>query len=332
MKRRWSVALCGYYGMGNLGDDLLAEACIGLLVKEGVSRDAIVLFSGKPSESEKTHGVHAVNRWSLSTIWQTLKNSETLLLGGGGLFQDVSSLRNSWFYWGIVKLASMAGCRIWAFGQTIGPLKTGCARFAAKSAFSHCLSIGVRDIQSADWLKKWNLTGRMTCDPVLGTFQQISGCKKKYFLVNFRPDRNNLAFRAARAFSALKLPPEVRKIGVAMANEDAKLLSQLDKETNMGLEKVLQLQTKTIEPIFSNASWAFGMRLHFGVLSLLSGVPLSLVPYDPKVSAFAVAWGIRQWTGGVIHLPETALNISSLSQVRLEMTENFKSCFTEAMG
>lgn len=53
MARRWKVLLCGYYGMGNLGDELLAAAAIQLLKNCGLKENEIAMLSGAPEESRK---------------------------------------------------------------------------------------------------------------------------------------------------------------------------------------------------------------------------------------------------------------------------------------
>ena len=59
--KRYRVALAGYYGFGNLGDELLAEAAIAALLRCGVDKDRIVLMSAAPEESRQKFGVDSVD-------------------------------------------------------------------------------------------------------------------------------------------------------------------------------------------------------------------------------------------------------------------------------
>ena len=43
--RRYRVALTGYYGFGNLGDELLAGASLEALERAGVGRGNVVMLS-----------------------------------------------------------------------------------------------------------------------------------------------------------------------------------------------------------------------------------------------------------------------------------------------
>ena len=47
-EREFRVALCGYYGFGNLGDELLAEALIAALERCGIKRGEMAMLSASP--------------------------------------------------------------------------------------------------------------------------------------------------------------------------------------------------------------------------------------------------------------------------------------------
>ena len=98
MSRRYRVALAGYYGFGNLGDELLLRASLEALERCGVGRDRVVVLSSVPAETSCILGADSVDRWNLSAVRGVLRSSDTLLLGGGGLFQDSTSLLSCLWY------------------------------------------------------------------------------------------------------------------------------------------------------------------------------------------------------------------------------------------
>ena len=83
MMRRYKAVLLGYYGFGNLGDELLLESCIGILEKQGISRGQIIVLSNSPNETSRCFHVDSINRWKIREIIHALRNSESLVLGGG---------------------------------------------------------------------------------------------------------------------------------------------------------------------------------------------------------------------------------------------------------
>ncbi|HBG14661.1 MAG TPA: polysaccharide pyruvyl transferase CsaB, partial [Synergistaceae bacterium] len=57
MRRLLDVTLCGFYGFGNLGDELMAESLLDLLEKNGVSRDRVAVLSADRRAPGSREGV-----------------------------------------------------------------------------------------------------------------------------------------------------------------------------------------------------------------------------------------------------------------------------------
>ncbi len=329
--RPWSVLLCGYYGMGNLGDELLARACIDRLTGLGVPREGIAMLSGDVAESERRHAVAAVDRWSPVAVWRALRCSKTLLLGGGGLFQDSSSLRSPLYYWAVVRMAQAARCRPWAFSQSIGPLRSPLSRALARDAFKICSVRAVRDRPSLEALRRMGLQVLESCDLALGcSLDAVGQSGNPCWLINLRPWDHDLEYRAAEAFEALQPPDGVLKIGVAMAPEDQGLMERLEREGKLHLQGIFRVDEKNMAQAFGVARWAFGMRLHFGVLSLISRVPCTLIPYDPKVESLAEQWGLPLWSMGIPKAAESA-RFEKLEEAKKDLDRLFRECLNEVM-
>ncbi|MBR6901203.1 MAG: polysaccharide pyruvyl transferase family protein, partial [Synergistaceae bacterium] len=130
-----SYLLLGYYGFGNLGDELLLRACIKILNERGIENEKIIVLSNNPEETRKNFNVKAVNRWKIFEVIKALRKSEFLMLGGGGLFQDSTSIKFCVYYWAVVRLAKLLGVKISAIGQSIGPLNSKIAKILTSNAF-----------------------------------------------------------------------------------------------------------------------------------------------------------------------------------------------------
>ena len=282
--RRYAAALVGYYGFGNLGDELLLEACINLLAECGVERGRIVVLSNDPAGTSREFGVDAVDRWSLREIAGTFRESERVIFGGGGIFQDRTSVKSCAWYWAVARLAGIMGADVYAVGQSVGPLKSKLSRIFAGDALRHCGGVHVRDGKSfalAESLGCENV--KQGCDLVMTlkpeTKSPHSGGK---MLVNLRP-----CPELERCAEILRPHVDADTVGVAMSAEDEPALSVL------GLRETVRVRTfREAESLWSEARCAVGMRLHFGVLSRVFGTPLALMPYDVKVSEFALQSGV----------------------------------------
>lgn len=298
MTYEFEAVLCGYYGFANLGDELLAQEMLSLYEKNCISRERIAILSADPEKSSADLGIHSVNRWDVLDVWKLLRKSRTLLLGGGGLFQDSTSIRSCFYYWGVIRMALLAGCRIWMFGQSIGPLNSRLARFLARDAIGRCKVRVVRDSPSIDILSEWGQHAQMVPDPVLGLATNRTEISEgRYLLVNIRPwvdpDIPERVLSCALEISSREgIPLRI----VAMAPEDEKLAQHyisMKGIQNMKIESAWDL--KDVSRIWKGAKFAFGMRLHFCILSRLNGIPCLAVPYDPKVEGFCSSHAMSMW-------------------------------------
>ena len=328
MARRWKVLLCGYYGMGNLGDELLAAAANQLLKNCGRKENQIAKLSGAPEESRKKHHIYPIDRWARRDVVRALRQSETLLLGGGGIFQDSSSFRSPWYYWSVVRLAKLCGCKTWAVAQSIGPLSRRGNRLLAQDAFRSCEIVSVRDLHSQAFLNGHCL---LSDDLVLTLPFAEERRPSEYFLINFRRYNGDLEYKAATAYAHSPFAGKLKTVGVAMDRSDLQLMREIQERGVCGVDELIYPDAEHLSKLFSGAAGAFGMRLHFGVLSLKAGVPCTLIPYDPKVSDFAERWGGTLWNGGDVPFPRPWQKRAGLEAACAAIRSDFALCFERTM-
>ncbi len=304
VKRPIDVTLCGYYGFGNLGDELLAEGVVSLLEKNGVARERVAVLTASGNAPE---GVRTYDRWRPDRVLSALRASRTLLLGGGGLFQDSTSIRSCLYYWGVTRMARAAGCVPWAFGQSVGPLTSHSASALARDALRLCSVRGVRDMGSMGMISGWGLEAEIAPDPViaLSACFDSSGPSGKYLLLNVRQWQGVLPAATARAASLTAEAMSVPILGVALSENDVKVMEELREGGVFSPENIVLVRTlDDVRDVWRSGCCGVGMRLHFCVLSVLADIPCIAVPYDPKVLWFAGDWGLSTWNGeGSMPLP-----------------------------
>jgi len=305
-KRDLRVVLCGYYGFGNLGDELLLEALIDGLESCGVGRGEMAVLSGSPEETRARHGLVAADRWSVRGAAALLRRSETLLLGGGGIFQDATSARSPVYYWGLVRIALLAGARPWCIGQSVGPFRRALSARLARSSLAACEVRGVRDARSASLLKGWGLGCDVTCDPVISLSVPAAGPSTRdsaagRLAVNIRPWRGDLPRRTAVEAVRIASELSLELTGLALAAEDAALMESLRDEGLFPATSIATLDAggwrSDCSVLLSGATRVVAMRFHAAVLALLHGRDLVGVAYDPKVAELADEWGFPLWDG-----------------------------------
>ena len=83
------ILITAYIGSDNLGDEAIFESLIHDLTKEHIEITAV---SKNTKKTEKL-GVHAVRLFS-PQFFKSLKNADVVMLGGGGILQDETSIYN----------------------------------------------------------------------------------------------------------------------------------------------------------------------------------------------------------------------------------------------
>jgi len=300
MSRPLDVVLCGYYGFGNLGDELMAEGLLALLKENGVPGKRVAVLSAPEGAPLKGPGATLVDRWNPAKVMSALRSGRTLLLGGGGLFQDSTSTRSCAYYWGVTRMARLAGCRPWAFGQSIGPLRRSTARFLARDALTLCRERVVRDKGSKELLESWGLESEVAPDPAFAMARGFpGGGDGDLLLVNIRPWGRGLPEATALAAALVRERSGLDLVGVALSDEDKALMADFKSRGVFNPSRIVRIRgIDEARELWPEAKAAMGMRFHFCLLSVLAGVPCLAVPYDPKVRSFAEEWDLPLWDGG----------------------------------
>jgi polysaccharide pyruvyl transferase CsaB len=339
--RPFDVLLAGYFGFGNLGDELLAKAAVDNLTLLGIPRERMAILSNDPDGSAARFGIKVFNRWNPACVLGALGASRALLLPGGGIFQDASSVRSSVYYWSLIRAACLRHVPAGAIAQSVGPLRGLLAKKLARDALSVCGYVSVRDSASADVLSSMNLRCDVTSDPVLG-FELPQAVSREAALVNMRPGCGEVhvapVVKAANRISV----SGIKITYVAMSGEDASFMRKLrDKGEIPGGEISMPKDAEDFSEIARNAGAAVGMRLHFGEMSMLCGLGVIMSPYDPKVRSYAAEWNIELLTESENNENFDIMRLltnsrfrdkKKLTEIRLRIAADFKKALGRLLG
>ena len=282
------VVLCGYYGMGNAGDEALLMSLLQMLPE---SVEPIVL-SGDPQATKKQYQVASYHRKSTLTILEVLQKSDAFIWGGGSLMQDATSLASPVYYAGLMALAQQRGLKTIAWAQGIGPLNKSFTRWLTKQVLLGCDGISVRDTASAQLLSDWQIEPIVAPDPVWAlqsdTAPQLKATAKPKVAIVLRshplltPERLQTLIKAFKNFQAstdtfLLLIPFQPKVDSAIAKKVAAQLS--------GEYQIITVDNpQQLKGLFKFVKMTIGMRLHSLIMAAASGCSCFALSYDPKVS------------------------------------------------
>ncbi|MEB3290400.1 MAG: polysaccharide pyruvyl transferase CsaB [Leptolyngbya sp.] len=281
------AVLCGYYGMGNGGD----EALLATLLQMLPSQIEPVVLSGNPAETADRYGVEAVPRKQLGAVIQALRRSEFFIWGGGSLLQDVTSLQNPLYYTGLMALAQWLGLKTIAWGQGIGPLQHPLSRQLGRYVLSHCEAVSVRDNGSMAWLARWQIPGLQAPDPVwVLTSEAVDG-------IHVPAPRVAVALRPHPWLTESRLDQITQALATFQARtETSLLLVPFQPAKDLAIAEYIQprlpgpsqiytlTNPRQLKGLFRATDMVIGMRLHALIMAAAEGCRCFALSYDPKVS------------------------------------------------
>lgn len=323
------IALSGYYGCGNTGDEaVLAGIVESFRQRAGEGAARITVLSANPQETQRRHGLDAVDRMRLPDVRQTLAECDLLLSGGGSLLQDSTSLRSLLYYLMVIWMAQRRGKPVMFYAQGIGPLRRRMARALTRMVADRTQYITVRDSASAALLQRIGVRKppiEVTADPAFALKPQEPQalaaylkrgekfCDKPLIGIALRPwmspeptieEYARMAQRTAQKTGGhlLFLPMQLPA--------DATLSRQIADRLSGAAVLEAPLSPQAILGVTGRLSGLIAMRLHALIFGAMGAVPMVALGYDPKVASLMETLGETSR-----HLPLERFDAEAVSQM-----------------
>lgn len=304
------VVISGYYGFHNSGDEAILYAMIRALRDVIPDLDAVVL-SKDPAYTAREFGVRSITRDNPSQVFRALCECDLLISGAGGLLQDIKGPRSIIYYLGVVLMAKLLGKPVFFYAQGFGPVSSAIGKALVRQVANRVDAITVRDPDSRDELSALGVNRtrlEVTADPVLGLDPSLVDRKKGREILNrLGADNRPVAGISVRPWKGLEGYKEI----IAKAADDLLdkgwqvLLVPMHRPGDVetcrevaarmrGKALLLEEQADYMDllSVTANLDLAVGMRLHFLIFSVIFGVPVVGIPYDPKVNRFLQSVGL----------------------------------------
>ncbi len=307
------VAVSGYYGFHNSGDEAVLKSILNALeaqgAKQGVNVQPVVL-SGDPAGTTGMYGVEAVHRMRPADLLGALRSCDGLISGGGSLLQDATSAKTIPYYTGVLKLAQLLGKPTYIYSQGIGPVNRRWMDPLIRDVMNKSRYISVRDAESAALLARIGVKpGRVEVvpDPVMGLPLPNGAASSSaspapvsadgtpivgVSLRHWRKDGADLA-RAAEALAALARRRPVRLCFLPFHTPGGDV-----DASRAVMERLGDIGPSTAELLapgddpqqmllaVDRCAIVFGMRLHALIYAANRRVPMLGLSYDPKIDQF----------------------------------------------
>lgn len=304
------VVISGYYGFHNSGDEAILYAMLMALRDAVPDLEAIVL-SRDPAYTAREFGVRAAPRDNPAQVFKALGECNLLISGAGGLLQDINGPKSIIYYLGVVLMARLLGKPVFFYAQGFGPVNSAIGKALVRRVANRVNTITLRDPDSGDELRALGVTRprlEVTADPVLGLDPSLVDKEKgRDILHRLGADNSPVAGISVRPWKGLDGYKEViaRVADDLLTNGWQVVLVPMhcpgDLETcrevsaRMRGKALLfeeQADYMNIMAVTANLNLAIGMRLHFLIFSVIFGVPVVGIPYDPKVNRFLQSVGL----------------------------------------
>ncbi len=293
------IALSGYYGFDNAGDEALLLA-ITSSIKTMAPQTDFVVFSGNPTRTTSTHGLEAVYHKNPCKLFAQLRQCDLLISGGGSIFQDVTSARSLWYYIGVVALARLLGKPVIFYAQGVGPINLPISKWLMRLVANRVNIISVRDPESAQLLKRLGVVKPpvlVTADPV---FALQPDQEHQQAVIGDLPGSPCIGV-SVRHWAALEgYQAALAEVldGLAERGYHILFIPMSWPEDVLESRRVMDLMEQPAElldrklssgehlALISQLDLMISMRLHALIFAATQGIRFAGISYDPKVASF----------------------------------------------
>ena len=285
------VLVSGYIGFNNFGDEAIFYTLSNHLKKLGC--DVSVLCSNKDIVKEK-YNVKTYGFKNLFEIFIAITSCNILISGGGSLLQNKTSNFSLFYYLFIILTAKLFLKKTIIFAQGIEPINGKIQTFITKWILKTTDFISVRDENSYELLKKWNLKPNLLSDPIYSIIEdiKIKDNKEEEIIVQLRDFKNiNQKFLKDLA-DALEENCSNKKISVFSFQDEidekpCKQFIELLKQKNIKANYIPNKPIKETIEIVNNSKYMISTRLHGVLISHALNVKTFALIYDKKLETFA---------------------------------------------
>lgn len=304
------IALSGYYGFDNAGDEALLLA-ISSSIKRLAPDSEFVVFSGCPAQTMRLHKMSAVHYMNPCSLIHELRSSDLLISGGGSIFQDVTSSRSILYYISVVALARLLNKPVVFYAQGVGPINRPFNRWLLGKVANRVNLITLRDESSRDFLLRIGVRRpplQVTADPVFALQSEsadiLETLKRFPLLGSQQAKRLGVSVRQWSALDGYqqklaRVLDTLHEQGFEILfipmdypddiHESKRVISYMQQPAHLVEEN---LSTKQHLALISQLDLMLGMRLHALIFAASCGVPFAGISYDPKIDAFLALFGL----------------------------------------
>ncbi len=326
-KKCAKIVLCGYYGCGNFGDEVILSQ---------------ILKKIRVSFADYRLDLRVLRTKSPADVLSALRGADVFVFGGGSLLQNATSDASLFYYAAIIRLARLSARQLLMLSNGIGPIRDG---ILPQRAFVRILGwaaaqfdeISVRDGSSRVLLEKIipSKKVKIVHDPAFCCFkeQKINQrlINSKYFVYIPCSGQVRNEGELVRWLRALKGHSHKECVVLALnPREDLRLAKMLAASLSGCV--IVAKRVGEVKSLLCGASLVISQRYHGTLFASGCGAPVAAVSNDPKMRALCLELGAK-----MAHIgddPETfsrlqAIDRAVITRLALSADSELSSTFTE---
>ncbi|HWQ21552.1 MAG TPA: polysaccharide pyruvyl transferase CsaB [Clostridia bacterium] len=333
------VLVLGYYGFGNFGDELILAAMQDEL--SGVQCEAVFAVKDPGQYAGATCPRHSfVDRSDMAAMRAALAACDHVMLGGGGLVQDVTSWRSSMYYLGIPLLALLHRKAVISYAQGIGPVRRPWIRRLVRTVFDRMSLIDVRDDASRELLLRLGIRAQEISVSSDAGLSHLIALRPEHVVPDRRQPRIVACVTSRFGWTPEESASFLDCLGsqagaqldlvVLFPSADLGFTRAVRNRLLMPSELIISPEPLALLELCGSASLTVAGRYHMAAAAVAARSPLVALAYDPKVSQLADCCGFNalppgngpqqaaRWVLGGTVSPVTEAAILRFRQARID--------------
>lgn len=278
--QKYDAVLCGYYGFGNLGDEMVLES-----IKKELSpwRTAIIGASGDGR----------IGRFELLAAAKAIRSSRLFILGGGSLLQNSTSRRSLEYYLTLLRIANLFGKKTMLYANGLGPINGERALKRCRRALSSVDAAGFRDADSfavGKALLKEKAVSYLTCDPALCQKPNKEVKNRLVFFIRGEDLTEKLATQIKNTLLRFRreISPDIGIVFASMNRKKDEIAAlRLSDTMPFPTKHVFFTDSQKLSDTIASSKVIVSSRLHALITAASANRPFVALCHDPKLEAFA---------------------------------------------
>ena len=298
-----TLAVGGYFGCGNLGDDAILQAFIEY-TRAHYPNMQILALTKDPQKDAARLGIDCVNRKNLFALMRAFWRADFFLCGGGSLLQNLTGKLSLYYYLCLLYLAKLCGATPILFAAGIGPLHGKKATNAVQKALCTCPYISLRDDHSLTFLTSCGIDPArlhlgadmallLSPPPIFRTYAILHRlqipAKAHYVCISLKSGRHTLHSRRIVTAALRVLCRQENLIPVLIPLDEGDISVNADAARRLNGRLFLPDEATDVTALLQNAVLLISMRLHGLILATTISLPSVGIASadDPKIPSFA---------------------------------------------